>query len=155
MASYTWTLPSAGPDAVVGGGLSAQFDRLYGRDIYLEVNGSAGPDLATTKAGDWILVTGRQALRQSLIRRWITTPGEFATKPGYGAGALAFLKARGNSDSAQDLANRIRAESLKDRRVERVEAVHVSWQDSVMRIHVVVVPKGESDRPLPIVLEVG
>lgn len=156
MATYTWTLPTPSASSVAGGAdLGTQFDKLFGRDLYLEVNGQSGPDLATTKAGDWLIVTGRAALRQSLIRRWITTPGQWATKPEYGAGALAYVKGRNNTSSRQELAERIRAQTMKDRRVARVHTVEVDKRENALVIRVVVIPRGEANQPLPVTLELS
>ena len=124
--SYTWTLPSSS----VGTGVSAddidlQIDRLYGHDFYYDINGSSGQDLAVTPGGDWLVVTGQVALRQRLLRRFITKPGEWATKPNYGAGAGEFVRKANSSANRSLLANRLREQCLADRAVEAVQAVTV------------------------------
>lgn len=154
MATFVWTLPTASGGSGGGNtGLGSELDKLYGRDIYLEINGESGPDYAVAKHGDWLLVTGREALRQSLIRRWITNPGSWNTKPEYGAGALSYVKARNRSSSRADLAERIRSQTLKDKRVARVDTIEVSYTENALRLRVIVIPRGEAAKPLPVVLE--
>lgn len=154
MATFVWTLPAPTAGSLAGGsGAASDFDKLFGRDIYLAINGDSGPNTAVAKHGDWLLTSGHEALIQSLVRRWVTNPGEWQTKPDYGAGALAYVKARNNSRSRAELTERIRAQTLKDRRVAKVDTIEVKHAENALVIKVVVIPKGEAAKPLPIVLE--
>lgn len=154
----------------VGGftGLSAreQLDAaaaFFGEDIWLDI---AAPDVTlgeanyvTTPAGDIAVVTGREALRQSLMRRTITRPGEMPTLPDYGVGAGDYVKAKNTPAIRAELESRIRAQYLRDPRVLSVQAATVAQLDDGsegIKIAVSVIPRGRlrSDQPLPIQLEI-
>lgn len=136
---------------------------FYGEDVYFEI---AAPDVVlgeadyvVTAGGDYATVNGREALRQSLTRRVITNPGEWATKPNYGAGARQYVKARNTPDARAELESRIRTQCLIDPRVERVESVVMSAfgdESQGLKISVLVVPRGRlrGDRPLAVKLEI-
>jgi len=148
MSSFAWTLPSPGATA----GLPAQdqataTQQIFGRDIWLDVR-AAAPEYVVTAAGDWALVEGREALKQSLIRRLITDPGEWATLPGYGVGARRFVKARDTQAKRDELAERIRAQFGRDARVERVDSITITALASGdgLRVLVLVTPRGELQR---------
>lgn len=148
MSGYSWTLPSSS----AGFGLPAQdqataTQRLFGRDIWLDVR-AAAPEYVVTAAGDWALVEGREALKQSLIRRLITDPGEWATLPGYGVGAQQFVKARNTAAKRDELTERIRAQFSRDARVERVDSITITALASGdgLRVLVLVTPRGELQR---------
>lgn len=123
-----------------------------GIDIWMGDNdGSGAPDTNVTPAGDWKLVSGREAIRQSLQRRFETTPGEYATKPDYGAGLLAAVKSRGRRSDLDAIKNRLQAQALKDERVTGVLSVKVDPLGSYgLRYSVVVKVKGDGDEPLEI-----
>ncbi len=141
--------------------VKAQRDRLWGRDLWLDVR-TAGADLVTSAAGDLALAEGEEALRQSLIRRTITAPGDWAFLPAYGVGARRYVKDRNTRSKRDELVARIRSQYLADRRVERVEAVNVRVSDDGQGLHIlaVVIPKGRlrtevgPGSPLTISLEV-
>ncbi len=81
--------------------------------------------------------------RQSLLRRLTTEPGEYRTKPGYGVGARAYVKARNTKANRQELAERIRAQFQQDDRVEAVTQVVIDDLEGApgLRIAVQVVAK--------------
>lgn len=139
----------------------AQDSRFYGRDIWLDVS-TAGEHQAryvTTAAGDWAIAEGREALRQSLLRRYITNPGEWKTKPGYGAGARQYVKANNTATTRADLESRLRAQSMQDPRVASVEMVTITPLNDGspgIKIAVLITPRGRlrGDKPLAVELEV-
>lgn len=165
MSGPSWTLPTPanGYQGVPSSEIASQDRRFYGRDIYFEI---AAPDVAlgqanyvTTAAGDWAAVEGREALRQSLIRRLVTSPGEWATKPDYGVGARQYVKARNTASVRKELESRIRAQFMRDPRVLSVDIVTVAQLDDGapgLKISVQVTPRGRlrTDQPLPVRLEV-
>lgn len=158
-----WIVPNPTIETAAASAKQADPDtQFFGRDIYFEI---AAPDATlgeadyvVNAAGDWTAVTGREALRQSLLRRLITSPGEWQTKPDYGVGARQYVKAKNLLATRNELEARIRAQFLRDPRVERVDTVTVAQLDdgsAGVKISVFVTPRGRlrSDRPLPVQLE--
>lgn len=143
-----WTLPtpSPGSSGITPQERATQVDRLFGRDIWFDVRKGASANYEVTPAGDWKLVGGKEALRQAIIRRIITDPGEWQALPGYGVGARMFLKARNTRATRDELSERIRGQLLQDPRIERVDDVIVELTAGKLRIAVVVTPKGRSLR---------
>lgn len=161
----TWLLPSptSGTSGVPASEQQNQIAHFFGEDIYFDI---AAPDVELgeadyiiTPTGDWLTVTGEEALRQSLIRRIVTNPGEWATKPNYGVGARQYVKAKNTKTTRAELESRIRAQFLFDQRVERVDLVVVEQLEdgsAGVKIEVHVTPRGRlrGDKPLPVRLEV-
>lgn len=141
----------------------SQDARFYGIDIWLDV---AAPDVelgqagyVTTAAGDWAIARGREALRQSLLRRLITNPGDWQTKPDYGVGARQYVKAKNTSTKRAELESRIRAQFARDVRVHSVEIVTLAELDDGspgLKVSVTVTPRGRlrTDKPLEVSMEV-
>ena len=144
--TYTATAPVATP---VPEPIQQQ-DRLFGRDVWLDVTEGRDADYVVSPAGDWTLAAGREALRQSIIRRIITDPGEWATLPEYGVGARMFVKTRNTQAARDELEERIRAQLLRDRRIESVETVEVEITADKVRIGVVVLPRGRAQENEPV-----
>lgn len=127
-------------------------DRLFGRDVWFDVR-SNDADLEVTAGGDWAVVGDRAALRQALIRRIITNPGEWQTLPEYGVGARLFLKTRSTLSARQALESRIRDQLTQDARVRTVQQVTVTelTDGPGLEIFVRVLPRGDSTRRRPLV----
>lgn len=140
--------PSAGI-ALSPGSIDAALRTLFGTDIWLDVAGTT-VDRVVEAGGDWKTVTGEEAVRQSLLRRLITNPGDWKTNPTYGVGARQFVKRKANKATADELITRIRGQFLADKRVESVLAVTVEWGDGLMRIAVAVNLIGRSLRSKPL-----
>jgi phage baseplate assembly protein W len=158
VSGYSWSMPPAAPATSTSLPERArQRDRLWGRDLWLDVR-VTGADLVTTAAKDLAIVDGEECLRQALIRRIVTAPGEWATLPEYGCGARLYVKARNTPATRAELAERIRAQLTLEARVERVQAVsvEVTADGQGLKINVIVVPKGRvrPEAGLPITLEV-
>lgn len=141
----------AAVSTVNAGPIPAPLEDGEKRDIYFDVSAATGPDYSVTPAGDWLPVSGDEALRQSLLRRFITNPGEWLTKPDYGAGGRAFLKAKGTKSERDAFAQRLRAQALKDDRVEKVGEVAVErFADGGTKFRVQIEPKAKPKRAQPI-----
>jgi hypothetical protein len=125
-----------------------------GEDLWLDVT-TGDSDLVVTPAGDWALVAGREALRQSLLRRFMTIPGEWATLPDYGAGARAYVKKRNSRAVRDELAARLKAQALRDARVASVDDVQVAFADGVLKLSVRVIPRGHGGKVLVASMEVS
>jgi hypothetical protein len=123
---------------------ATQLDRLYGRDLWFDVRKAAGGNYEITPAGDWKVVAGRECLRQAIVRRIITDPGEWAQLPEYGVGARMFVKGRNTRAARDELAERIRAQLIQDPRIESVETVDIEILADMVRISVKVQPRGRS-----------
>lgn len=165
MSGPSWTLPS--PDAGVvtapSSDQASQQALFFGEDIWFDIGASdvnlGEGDYVVTAGGDLTVATGREALRQSLMRRYITNPGEVPTLPDYGAGAAQYVKAKNTAAVRAELAGRIRAQSLRDPRVASVDQSIVEQLDDGspgIRISVLITPKGQlrTDKPLPVQLEI-
>lgn len=121
-----------------------------GCDLYFDLADGSGPNTIVTPSGDWKLVQGRECLKQSLIRRFITKKGSWKTKPNYGAGVQSLLRKKMTATTkAQAIAN-IKEQSLMDVRVASCDLVEISRLTTAAgavqrgwRIHVVVTPKVE------------
>lgn len=135
----------------------AQRDRLWGRDIWLDVT-AQGADTVTTSAGDLALVEERACLRQAVIRRIITAPGDWAALPRYGVGARRWVKRRNSRASRDELVERIRSQLRAEPRIVSVAtiAVEVTEDGNGLKINVVIIPRGRvrPDETLAIGLEV-
>jgi hypothetical protein len=85
-----------------------------------------GSDIGCTTGVDWSLTTvsGRKALAQAVVRRWITEPGDLVYDEDYGFGLLTYLS--GAMQATGVIAAGLRAEALKDERVEDCQ-VEVSF----------------------------
>jgi phage baseplate assembly protein W len=144
VSPFTFTLPGfGGSSSLPAADRTSQVDRMFGVDLWLDVSTEAA-DLLITPAKDWQIVRGREALRQSLLRRLITNPGEWATLPQYGVGARLFVKERNTKAKRDELANRIRDQFLRDPRVASVDQIVIESlpEDFGIKLAVYVTPKG-------------
>lgn len=148
-ADLEWTLPAPrnGVVSVPSADTNAQAALFYGEDIFLDVAYGATANYIITGAGDWQTCSGMVALMQSLLRRTITNPGEWKTKPNYGVGAKRYLKGKDTPTSRAELDARIRSQYTLDPRVERVDQVVIAKTvvDDVPILHINVqfTPRGQ------------
>jgi phage baseplate assembly protein W len=161
--SWLLPVPPNGYQGIPASEQQSQIARFYGEDIYFEI---AAPDVTLgeadyviTPTGDWLTVTGEEALRQSLIRRLITNPGEWATKPNYGVGARQYVKAKNTPATRAELETRIRSQFMIDPRVASVDLVVVAQLadgSAGVKIEAHITPRGRlrSDKPMSVRLEV-
>lgn len=126
---FTIPVPDDGYVGAPASDKAAQEAKFYGEDIWYDVShvdpNTNAPDYVVTAAGDWARATGLEALRQSLLRRLITAPGEWATVPEYGVGAVQFVKRPLTASVIAELEGRIREQFMRDDRVESVSTVQV------------------------------
>lgn len=95
--------------------------------------------------GDLETVDGLENYKQALIHRWITTPGDYAARPGYGAGLRLFQNMAMTVGNQVALAKAIEEQTLLDPRTEKVLGVQIALSDtdpSKFRIRVRVKPLG-------------
>lgn len=159
MSEFSWTLPEG--EASGGGGKqpATDFDRLWGRDLWFDLAEGKRANLLVTPAGDWKVASGREALRQAIVRRLVTNPGEWATVPDYGAGVRLYAKARLTGAVIDELRARIRAQLAREPRVTRVGEVSITPRSdgAGIRVAVSVVARGRlaEGGPLVAVVEVS
>lgn len=82
-------------------------------------------DYVTLPNGRLATVEGPECLRQAMQRRLATAPGEYATRPDYGAGLRAEVKRPGNRASYERMRARVREQFRQDDRVRDVPTVSV------------------------------
>lgn len=144
MATFTYTISTTTSPAAAEP--ITEVDKFFGRDLFWS------DDVKVTPAGDWLLVEKEEALRQAVLRRLITSPGEWKTRPDYGVGAGDFVRARHTQATLDELAGRIRDQLLRDVRIYAVEDIATEFEDGLLRINVAIKPRGEPKRAKPIVV---
>jgi phage baseplate assembly protein W len=154
---FDFTLPPlpAPNQTISNSDLSSRESEAWGRDIWFGRPGVGIAQRQLSGSGDWLEVSGHDALRQSVIRRLVTNPGEWATLPDYGVGARAFVKDRNTRSRREELTNRIREQLLQDARIAAVEQVLVESGDSVLIVTIKITPKARfSPNPVGITVEI-
>lgn len=96
-----------------------------------DLNDVAGADVAFTtgmviEAGDWKMVTGEDAAKQSVIRETIANVGGLANRPDWGVGASDAVFRNMTQSTIDALASKARDRMSKNPRVARV--INVSSQ---------------------------
>jgi hypothetical protein len=131
--------------------------RMPGVDIWLgDTNGSGAPETVVTPARDWLLATQEEAYKQSLRRRFVTSPGEYKLKgAGYGAGLREAVKRRGRQCDLDEIKTTLRAQAMKDKRTRRVVSVDTSWFGATGIKYSIVVEPIFSSSPLTISDEIA
>lgn len=158
MSTFNFTVESPAVGGATPAERNAQIDRLWGRDLWLDITVAKGANLLVTAAGDWRIADGREALRQWIIRCIVTNPGEWQTLPDYGCGARLYVKARNTRAMRDELSDRIKSQLLRNPRIEKVEKIVIDNSvDGVLRIAVVVQPQGRllMNEPLVAAVEVS
>lgn len=129
-------------------------NEALGEDLWFDLLADTGPDLVVLPHGDYKLVRGHEALRQSLIRRFCSNPGSWKAVPGYGAGLPAMLRSKATQSNVAAMKTRLRSQALRDDRVASVQEVTITRlmdaggiPSTGRRIHVTVIPKAE---PIPL-----
>lgn len=94
---------------------------------------------------DWGTLNGIAAIRQAVLNRLITSPGEFAFRPDYGVGVLEYLKEELTEARIAELATRIRSQLVRDRRISRVDVLieEFAAPGTGLRISITVVVAGQ------------
>lgn len=149
MPTFTYSLASS-----VAASIPEPIDqrsRFFGRDIWFK-NG----DYFVTPSGDWLIAEGREALKQAVMRRLLTSPGEWATLPDYGVGVRDYIKAKNTPGARADLVNRIQSQLLKEPRVARVREVIIDTEavPNGLKVSVKFDARGEIRRNTPEIVTV-
>lgn len=101
---------------------------LLGTDIKFQ------GDYSVTSKGDYVLLEGEKALRQSVLHRLLTKPGEFATRPTYGVGIRSFVKKPKSPSNIALLEQRITDQLGREPRIEEVLNVLVQVIDNGLKV---------------------
>lgn len=136
MAGYTFTISGGAASPQLRPGEDERA-RLLGKDIFFDGDFHVAPD------GDWLLVAGLEAMRQAVYHRLITRPGEFKYRPEYGVGCQDYVKEEKTPARISELQTRIRAQLLRDRRIESV-AVAIEELESALKVSVGVTVNGQA-----------
>lgn len=104
-------------------------------------------DVRVTPSGDWPLVAGRANLRGAMRRRALTQPGELLHRPEYGAGMPAYVERVSSPPARAQLANAIRLNLLRDRRVAEVRTTIATELDDSSRttVDILIQPRGQTE----------
>jgi phage baseplate assembly protein W len=141
--SYSWTLPSptiTSQDI----GIALDEKRLQlGKDIFFD------GDFHVAAHGDYILLEGEEAVRQSIYRRLLTRPGEFRARPEYGVGVLSFVKKRRTPAAMSELRQRIVDQLSFDPRIASIADVAVEDIDGGIKISIAIEIAGKTLRFKP------
>lgn len=92
---------------------------LFGVDILFD------DDVIVTASGDYAVVEGYAALKQAILIRLITAPGEYAVQPDFGCGLTLWLKKRMTKSDRDSLRQTIIEQLSKEERIQKVEEVTV------------------------------
>ena len=120
------------------------YDRVdaykYGRDLYVDPDTH---DFVVDDGGDLAVVEGQENLRQAMLIKIWTRPGELKLHPWFGFGA------RPGEGIAIDLAARyhlqLRDTILSDTRIEKINSLSVKITGDVLRAQVNMTPKEQDD----------
>ena len=82
----------------------------------MDISYQWGADLATGPTGDLALATNAQRGQQRVLRRLLTSPGDYLWQPDYGAGLARFIGQPGN---AAQIRAAIRGQIFKEDAVAR------------------------------------
>lgn len=82
-------------------------------------------DLKLTGSGDYATIEGLPALKQAILIRLITTPGEYALYPTFGCGLRQFVKKRAAQSDRDALRQLIIDQLSQEERIQSVEEVIV------------------------------
>lgn len=116
---------------------------ILGKDVSWNLNG-----FSVSASGDYVLCEGDEAFRQAVLRRLVTAPGEFATRPTYGAGVTSYVNERRTPTMLANLKRRVIDQMSLDPRTDgtRVECIAITGG---VRVEVSVKSRGEMMRFIP------
>jgi phage baseplate assembly protein W len=93
--------------------------KMLGRDVKFTSNYELGAN------GDYLLVEGVAAAKQSMLNEARTSPNELVSVPEYGMGLAAMVYRSASRSNRDEAANRVRERLAVNPRIERVDEVSV------------------------------
>lgn len=130
----TYTMPAA---PAVSPPTLPRSRELVARDVRFDRNYTVGAN------GDYVLVEGDAATKQSILLEARTSPGELASVPDYGMGLAAAVKKAATKSTRDELANRARERLRRNPRVEQVlDVATVTTDDGLLRLEASVTSAG-------------
>lgn len=148
MATFSYTLTALGANQSAGV-LEGQKDLLLGKDILFD------GDLRLNSAGDYVLLSGLEAVRQSIYRRLLTRPGEYRVRPEYGVGVMEFVKKRRTRSTFDVLRQRVVDQLSFDTRIDEVVDVVIDNIEDGIKIGIVIRVNGEALKFEPFEFKAG
>lgn len=122
-------------------------------DLWFDISPSSGPDTHVTPAGDYLVVSGDEAYRQSILRDFMSDPGEWPTNPGYGAGGRAYVKSKRTKANRDAFKARLIARAMSDPRTESVGDIRIeNFADGGVKFAVPLFRKHRIKRNQPILI---
>lgn len=104
-------------------------EELLGTDLY-----ETGFDGQWAANDDYQLVSGLANLKQAILHRLITNPGELFAHPDYGAGLEEYISAPINRDTKNEIVRRIHDQLRKEPRIAKIVYIKVNTGDSETQI---------------------
>lgn len=98
---------------------------LFGEDLLFD------DDLQVTASGDYATIDGQAGIKQAILLRLITAPGEYAPFPEYGVGIRLWVKKRRSQADMDSLRTTIFDQIIKEPRIERIIDVEIERIDKV------------------------
>ena len=137
--TLSWTLPS--PAAIPPSTAAAdQKLLLLGKDIFFNGDFAVGPN------GDYVLLSGIEAVRQAIYRRLMTRQGEYKIRPEYGVGMQDYVKRRRLPSTIDEIRQRTSDQLSLDPRISEVLDVGVETIPDGLKLKIVVRVAGETLR---------
>lgn len=146
MSSFSWTIPAFPVGAGTNppeGVTDRELGRLLGTDLYFR------NDYEITSAGDFLLLSGLDNLREAIYRRLLTRPGEYKFVPSYGVGIMSFIKKKINTTTLDELRTTIEEQLLQERRIAAVENLAIERIDGGLKIGLIIRAAGKALRFRP------
>lgn len=155
--AFIWGLGIWGGDTLTTGTISAGTNKstaakalqesILGRDIQFE------NDYSVDNKGDYTLLVGLPALRQAILARLMVNPGEFKTRPSYGAGVRQFVKKPKTTTNLSRLRERIETQLSRESRIEEIIEVALESNESTITVGVAVRTSGRALKLSPFVFD--
>jgi phage baseplate assembly protein W len=115
---------------------------LSGEDISLRAGGE------TTSGGDWAVVSGPQAARQSIEREAVASPGDLPRRPEWGWGGRDALMRSTTQTTRDRIAAAARQRLAANPRVDRVDKIDVRQHPTIQNATIIEIAGIVAGRPV-------
>jgi len=147
MASYSWplSLPASGGTGGTAqlNQVNEQLERKLGTDIFFAGYYVISP------SGDYATISGIANLIQSIYRRLLTIPGEYAHIPEYGVGVPNYVKRKMTRPVLGDLKRSIIDNLLRDPRIQTIDGIDIEQGTNNIQIGIRLTAEGQALRFRP------
>jgi hypothetical protein len=125
----------------------SNLDKRIGRDLKLATSKSLGNvniyDVVVGTSGDLDTVSGADNMKQALISKFSTEPGELPTHSDYGL--LSPVGQKATAQTVVEFNLNVRSALLADSRISSVAAVKTSFSGNTIRVYAAPILAGSSD----------